>query len=55
MSDVKYLIAKGEMLTDARKGIYTVTYFWSDKTITTEKVCKGPIIIPIFYPGLYVE
>lgn len=43
---MKHIIFQSEMLTDAHRGIYTVWTYWSDGSMTKDKVTKGPIFIP---------
>lgn len=48
MSEEKTIVAIGEMLTNPYKGIYTQTIWYSDGTIETREVPKGPLIMPNF-------
>lgn len=43
---MKYLLYQTEMLTDVRMGIYTCWSYWSDGSITEEKIPKGMVFMP---------
>lgn len=45
----KYIIYQAEMLTDVIHGIHTRWTYWSDGSVTEEKIPKGIIIFPPLY------
>lgn len=48
----KQVIAVTEMLTNPSKGIYTQWIYYSDGSMDTVEIPKGPIISPIILPSL---
>jgi len=42
---MKQIILIGELLTDPVRGIYIQTIWYSDGSVETKKVPKGPILI----------
>lgn len=54
---MKKLLYTTELLSEPAKGIYTITYYYSDGTFEERKVPKGIIIIPknIYTPSHWEE
>lgn len=42
-----YKIIETELLTDPKRGVATITTYWSDGTTTKREVPKYPMIFPI--------